>query len=118
MIEIKNVSGGQVQIADEVIAVIAGTATLEADGVVGLAGNFTDGLAAEILGKKNFAKGVRIEATDDQVVIEINMIVRFGCKVHEVSADVQRHVKNAVETMTGLTVSEVNLNVTGIQMER
>jgi len=118
MAEIKNIAGGQVQIADEVIAVIAGTAALEADGVVGLAGNFTDGLAAEVLGKKNFSKGVKIEVCESEVSVELNVAVRFGCKVHEVSAEVQRRVKNAVENMTGLNVTEVNLNVTGIQMER
>jgi len=110
-------SVGQIQIADEVISVIAGTAALEIDGVVAAPHTFAKDVA-EILGKKNLAKGVKVNVNGSEVKIDLNMIVKFGCKIQDVSAEVQRRVATAVETMTGLTVAEVNVNVSGVQPER
>ncbi len=119
MTELKtnNVNIGQIQIADEVIAIIAGTAALEVDGVVGMSGNFT-GDIAEILGKKNLSKGVKVVVEENEVKIDINMLIKFGFKIHEVCVEIQKRVKNAVETMTGLEASEVNVNVTAIHFEK
>lgn len=100
---------GQIQIADEVIAVIAGTAAMEVEGTVPLTG---------MLGKKNFGKGVRVQITENKAVIDMNLSVRFGCKIQDVSEEVQKNVKNAVETMTGLNVEEVNVNVTGVEFDK
>ncbi|MDR1530883.1 MAG: Asp23/Gls24 family envelope stress response protein [Clostridiales bacterium] len=114
MTEIKNGTGiGQIQIADEVIAVIAGTAALEIEGVAGMAGNIT-GDIAERLGRKNFSKGVKVEVKDESVTVELSLTVKFGCRVQEVSTEVQKRVKAAVETMTGLAVQDVNIIVSGI----
>ncbi len=118
MTEIKNDSGiGQIQIADEVIAVIAGTAALEIDGVAGMSGNLT-GDIAEIIGRKNLSKGVKVEVSDGSVTVSVNILVKFGFKVQEVSFSVQQRIKTAVETMTGLVAKEVNVYVSGVLMEK
>ena len=118
MTEIKNQSGaGQVQIADEVIAAIAGTAALEIDGIAGMAGNLP-GNIAEMLGQKNLAKGVKIEVSENSVTIDLHMTLKYGFKIQEVSVNVQKRVKTAVETMTGLTVSAVNVFVSSVHMEK
>jgi len=108
---------GSVQVAEEVIAIIAGTACMEVDGVVASEGNFTGNLV-EMLGKKNLAKGVRLTVDENNVSIELNIQVRFGFKIKEVSEEVQRRVKNAIETMIGLSAPEVNVNVTGVFFEK
>ncbi len=118
MTEIKNNSGiGQIQIADEVISVIAGTAALEIDGVAGMSGNFT-GDIAEILGRKNLSKGVKIEVSEYGVSVSINIIAKFGYKVQDVSLNVQKRVKTAIETMTGLEVICIDVYVSGVLIEK
>jgi len=108
---------GQIQIADEVIAVIAGTAALEIDGVVAAPNHFAYDVA-EILGRKNLSKGVKINVNGNEVSVELHMIVKFGYKVQDVAAAVQQRVTTAIETMVGLSVAEVNVNVSGVQMEK
>ena len=110
-------NAGQVQIADEVISVIAGMAALETEGVAGMAGNIP-GDIAEAFGVRNLSKGVKIEVSGENVTIDINLLVTFGQKIHEVSEDVQKRVKNAIETMTGLNASTVNINVTGVYVDK
>lgn len=118
MTEIKNNIGiGQIQIADEVIAVIAGTAALEIDGVAGMSGNFTGDLV-EKLGHKNLSKGIKIDVSGGNVTVGISIMAKFGYKIHELSTDVQKRVKTAIETMTGLTVAAVNVHITGIHHEK
>jgi len=108
---------GSVQVAEDVVAIIAGTAAMEVDGVVAADGNFT-GNIAEILGKKNLSKGVRLTVNENSVSVELNIQVRFGFKVKDVSEEVQKRVKTAIETMIGLSAPEVNVNVTGIYFDR
>ncbi len=108
---------GQVNIADDVISVIAGTATLKTDGVAGMAGNFA-GDIIEMLGKKNFSKGVSISIDEKNVQISLDIIVKFGTKIHEVALDVQKNVKTAVENMTGLNVVAVNINISSLAFEK
>ena len=119
MIELKTCpeGSGTVLVAEEVVAIIAGTAAMEVEGVSAAAGNFTGDLA-EILGKKNLSKGVRLTVNENVVVIDINIQVKFGYKIKEVSEEVQQKVKNAVETMVGLTTPEININVSGIYFEK
>jgi len=119
MIELKSsVEGaGAVLVADEVVSIIAGTAAMEVEGVSAAGGNFTGDLA-EILGKKNLAKGVRLTINDNVVTIDINIQVKFGYKIKEVSEEVQKKVKNAVETMIGLKTPEVNISVSGVVFEK
>lgn len=105
---------GKVHIADEVIAVIAGTATLEIEGVAGTVAPVTSDISG-ILGKKNLGKGVKVVVDAGEVEIEISISIKFGEKIHEVSETVQEKVKMAIETMTGLNVRQVNINVIGVK---
>jgi len=114
MSEIKNETCiGQVQISNDVVSTIAGTAALEVDGVYGMSGNIKGGLY-EIMGRKNLSKGVIVQVEDEEVSVEVNIVIKFGEKVHEVSKEVQSKIKTAIETMTGLTVVSVDINVLGI----
>lgn len=108
---------GQIQIADEVIAVIAATAALEVEGVVnatGAAGN----AFVEFFGKKSPARGVKVTSEDGDVALDVDVVVIFGTKVQVAAQEVQKKVKTAVETMTGLCVTEVNVCVVGIVKEK
>ena len=101
MTMIKSENGGTVRIADEVIAVIAGTAALEAEGVAQLAGST----------RKHRARGVQVQVKAQHVRLGIALSVKAGKKLQEVSREVQQRVKSAIETMTGLQVDEVNVSV-------
>ncbi|MDR1067024.1 MAG: Asp23/Gls24 family envelope stress response protein [Clostridiales bacterium] len=118
MAEIENKRDiGQIQISDEVIAAIGGTAALEIEGVAGMAGNFT-GDIAEKLGRKNMSKGVRVEVNDSVISLDIHIIVKFGCIIQDVAATVQKRVKTAVETMTGLSAPEINVFVSNVTFDK
>lgn len=118
MAEIKNGQNmGQIQIADDVLAIIAGTAALEVSGVYASHSVAARDVSARFA-KRNFAKGVKINTTDGMVSTEIAIVIRFGYKVHEVSEEVQSRVKLALETMVGMKVKEVNVSVIGLQAER
>ena len=107
---------GKVNISEDVVATISGTAAMEVDGVAGMSGNITD--IAELIGKKNFSKGVKVEAEGDVLHIEINLYVYAEYRIHQVSREVQEKVKVAVETMTGLNVSCVDVTVSGIIVDK
>ena len=107
---------GQVQIADEVIAVIAGLAATEVDGVQQLSGNITNEIVSK-LGMKNLSKGVKVSIDGEQVDVDLNLILQYGVSIPKTSKEVQEKVKGAIETMTGLTVNEVNIRIAGIQTE-
>ena len=112
----ENKSIGQIQIADEVIAIIAGTAACEIEGVY-MAGHYTDSLVS-LFGKKNLAKGVKVEVEDGLTTLELEIAVEYGVNIKKTAEDVQLKVKNAVETMTGLSVSAVNVDVAAIASEK
>lgn len=101
----------QVQIADEVLATIVSTATLEADGVAGFAPGTASDIAGRISRKKN-SRGVAIRVADNTVRVSVEIAVTGGVKIQDVAADVQHKIKNAVETMTGFIAGEVNVHVT------
>lgn len=107
---------GQVQIADEVIAVIAGLAATEVDGVQQMSGNITNEIVSK-LGMKNLSKGVKVSIDGEQVDVDLNLILQYGVSIPRTSKEVQEKVKGAIETMTGLTVNEVNIRIAGIQTE-
>ena len=104
---------GQIRIADDVIATIISMATLEVDGVAGMNGGVTSNIT-EMLGKKNLTKGVKLEIEGNQVTIEIYLIAYYGRRLPILANDVQNKVKEAVETMTGLEVISINVNVQGL----
>ncbi len=107
---------GNIHISEDVLAVIAAAAALEVEGVSALAANLGSDIA-ELLGKKNLAKGVRIQVTDDAVSVDISVMVKFGYTIPEVAKAVQEAVQSSVESMSSLTVTCVNVNVGGITLE-
>ena len=107
---------GEVRIADEVVAIIAGLAASEVKGVASMAGNATRDLIEKI-GVKSLSKGVKIEVEDQEVRVAMNVNLRYGFNVPETCSEVQDKVKTAIETMTGLTVTEVNIKIVNIVMD-
>ncbi len=108
---------GTVKISDDVIAIIAGVAATEVDGVAGMSGGITGGIT-EMLGMKNLSKGVKVEAGEKEAVIDLYIIVEYGSKIAELGKNVQENVKHTVETMTGLNVVEVNVNIQGVNIPK
>lgn len=106
---------GSVKIADEVVAIIAGLAATEVPGVAGMSGGLAGGIA-EMLGRKNLTRGVKVEVGERQAAIDLFIIVEYGVKIPEVAWRVQENVKKAIESMTGLDVVEVNINVQGVKI--
>lgn len=102
-----------IKIADDVIRCIAALAATDIDGVSGMAGNSTDEIVA-MLGRKTLDKGVKMNVNDDVVRLTVSVIVKYGCSIPDVSARIQDKVRSTIESMTGLNVSEVNVNVAGI----
>ena len=107
---------GNVYISEEVLAGISAAAALEIEGVSGLTANLGSDIA-ELLGKKSLAKGVSVKTEDDKVVVTLSILMAYGHTIPEVGKAVQEAVKNAVESMTGLEVSAVNVNVAGISLQ-
>ena len=106
---------GEVQIADEVVAAIAGIAVMEVDGVSSMAGTQAKELIAK-LGKKNLAKGVKVDILEGVATIDIALNLKYGMNIRKTIEKVQERVKTAVENMTGLTVADVNIRVAGVDM--
>lgn len=107
---------GNIHISEEVLAAIAAAAALEVEGVNSLAANLGSDIAS-LLGKKNLAKGVRVKMEDDRVEVELSILMGYGHTIPEVGKAIQESVKNAVESMTGLEVAAVNVNVGGIAFD-
>ncbi len=106
---------GTVNISDEVVAVMASLAATGVNGVAGMSGGVADGFA-ELLGKKSLSKGVKITKDGEKLVLDLSVVVEYGAKIPDVSWEVQDKVKSEIETMTGLLVSTVNVNVDGINV--
>lgn len=113
--KIKEDNLGQVHIADEVVAIIAGLAATEVEGVASMAGNITNELVSK-LGMKNLSKGVKVDVIEDIVDVEVSLNIAYGYSIPEVSAKVQERVKSAIETMTGLSVAIVNVRIATVDM--
>ena len=118
---------GTVQIADEVVAIIAGLAATEVDGVASMAGNITNELVSK-LGMKNLSKGVKIsvgadhvskvDVLDGVVCVDLALNLKYGYEIPATCKNVQEKVKTAIENMTGLEVSDVNVAIAGVNMEQ
>jgi len=106
-----------IKISNDVVAVIAGVAVSEVPGVYGMSGGFAGGISEVLKGKKNLAKGIKVEATEKSAKIDVNIIVEYGSRIPDVAYEIQNRVKKAVENMTGLKVTEVNVNVQGVNTE-
>ena len=107
---------GEVRIADEVVAIIAGLAATEVNGVDSMAGNITNELVGK-LGMKNLSKGVKVEVTEEHVSVNMALNLKYGDSIPDVCEKVQEKVKNAIENMTGLTVLDVNIKIAGVSLE-
>ncbi len=108
---------GVVKIADEVVSIIAGLAATEIEDVASMSGGIGGGIA-EVLGRRQFSKGVKVEVGEEETKIEIFIIVNYGARIPDVAWDIQEAVKKAVETMTGLRVVHVNIHVQGVHFPK
>ncbi|MDP4180695.1 MAG: Asp23/Gls24 family envelope stress response protein [Bacillota bacterium] len=108
---------GTVKITDEVVAIIAGIAAMEVPGVAGMSGGIA-GEIVEMLGRKNLSKGVKVEVGEKEAAIDLYIIIDYGCRIPDVSWDIQERVKKSVETMTGLDVIEVNIHIQGVNFDK
>ncbi len=107
--------GGTINIADEVIAVIAGMAASEVEGVAGMVGKLR-GELVELLGMKNLGKGIKVRVNEqEEITLDLAVIIEFDVSVQDVTAKIQNKVKSTVENMTGLTVAAVNVKVSGVE---
>lgn len=114
--KIKEDGLGEVQVAEEVVTIIAGLAATEVEGVCSMAGNITKDLVSR-LGMKNLAKGVRIEVEDEHITVYVAINIAYGYAIPEVSSKVQEKVKTAIENMTGLEVTSVNVRIIDVDMK-
>lgn len=106
-------NNGNVNISDEVVAVIASLAASETKGIAGMVSGVVGGIA-ELIGKKNLSKGVKITRDENKATIELSVIVEYGAKIPEVAWELQDKVKSEVESMTGLEVVAVNVSVDSV----
>ena len=105
-----------IQVADEVVCIVAGLAATEVEGVECMSGNITNELVSK-LGMKNLSKGVKVHVGENDVTVNLALNIKYGCEIPKVSAAVQDRVKTAIETMTGLEVSEVNIKIAGVNID-
>lgn len=108
---------GEVKIADDVVAVIAGYAATEVEGVSTMAGNVTNELMSKV-GVKNLSKGVKVMVADGSVRVDLVILVEYGYGIPAICKKVQEKVKTAIENMTGLQVVDVNIRIAGVDMEK
>lgn len=109
------VTNEEIQIADDVVAIIAGKSVSEVNGVAGMAGGFAGGITEVLSGKKNLSKGIKVDIEAKEVKIDVNIIVEYGVRIPDVAFEIQNRVKKAVEAMTGLNVLSVNVHVQGVK---
>lgn len=108
---------GAVQIADDVVAMIASLATTEVEGVSAMAGNITNELMSKV-GVKSLTKGVKVEILENNVTVDLAVTVEYGYNIPATCQKVQTKVKTAIENMTGLTVADVNIRIAGVNMQK
>ena len=118
--EVKKVNEAEVNginISEDVVVTIAGKATSEVKGVASMNGGIAGGLS-EMFGKKSFSKGVKVQITEKDAVIDLYIIVDYGTRIPDIAFEIQNRVKTAVENMTGLRVLEVNIHVQGVNLPK
>lgn len=111
--KMENNDVGSIRIADEVVGIIAGMAATEVSGVAGMSAGLVGGIA-EMLGKKNLSKGVKVEVGEREAAVDLYIIVEYGVRIPDIALRVQESVKKGIESMTGLDVVEVNVHVQGV----
>ena len=110
-------NNANIKSSDDVIAVIAGVAASEVQGVAEMSGGFAGGISEVLSGKKNLSKGIKVESGEKETKIDVNIIVEYGIRIPDVAFEIQNRVKKAVESMTGLKVVEVNVHIQGVSTE-
>ena len=113
--QIKSDATGDVNVSEEVVAIIAGLAATEVEGVSSMAGNITNEIVSR-LGMKNLSKGIMVEVLDGEIKVDVAINISFGYTIPDISTKVQDRVKSAVENMTGLTVAVVNVRIASVDM--
>ena len=114
--EVKEIEENGIKIADDVVATIAGKATLEVKGVYSMSGGFAGGIS-EVFGKKSYTKGIKVDNAEKGLKIDVNIIVEYGSRIPDVAYEIQNKVKKSIENMTGLNVEEVNVHIQGVNTE-
>ncbi len=114
---LENGNMGQVQIADEVVAIIAGLAATEVEGVASMAGNITNELVSK-MGKKSLSKGIRVKVEDGIVNVNVALNIAYGYSVPKTCKKVQEKVKAAIENMTGLEVEKVDIQIANVSISK
>lgn len=109
---------GVVKISDEVVGVIAGIAAIEIKGIIGMSANLVGGITQILGGKKNLSKGVKVSVGENSAAIDLFVVVEYGVKIPEIALQVQENVRKAVESMTGLNVSAVNIHVQNVMIPK
>ena len=112
---IKSDQPGEVKIADEVVAIIAGLATTEVEGVSSMAGNITNEIVSR-LGMKSLSTGIQVEVSDNEVMVDVAINIAYGYSIPDVSTKVQEKVKTTIESMTGLEVAKINVRIASVDM--
>ena len=115
-IQVNEIEGNGIKIADDVVATIAGKAASEVTGVYSMSGGFAGGIS-EVFGKKSYTKGIKVDNLEKELKIDVNIIVEYGARIPDVAYEIQNRVKKAIENMTGLNVAEVNVHVHGVNTE-
>ena len=114
-LKIKEDQTGEIRVADDVVSIIAGLAATEVEGVGSMAGNITNEIVAKT-GIKNLSKGVHVDVMDGIVTVDLNLNIKYGYAIPEVSKNVQERVGSAIETMTGLEVGTINVRIASVDM--
>ncbi|ADK14179.1 MULTISPECIES: Asp23/Gls24 family envelope stress response protein [Clostridium] len=109
---------GIVKISDEVVGVIAGLATTEIKGIVGMSASLVGGITQILTGKKNLSKGVKVSVGENSAAIDLYVVVEYGVRIPDVALKVQENVKRAVQSMTGLDVSAINIHVQNVMIPK
>lgn len=117
-VNVNEIDMGIVKISDEVVGVIAGLATTEINGIVGMSASLVGGITQILSGKKNLSKGVKVTVGENSAAIDLYVVVEYGVRIPDVALEVQENVKKAVESMTGLIVSAVNIHVQNVMIPR
>lgn len=117
-VDAANNHGGKIVFASDVIATIANLAATEIEGVDSMSSTVVEGISGMLSSKKGLTRGVKVEASDESATVTLNLVVKYGYKIHEICEKVQLNVKNSIETMTGLTVHAVNISVQSIAFEK
>lgn len=115
--DVGEIEGGKIIFAPDVIATISTLAATEVEGVESMSGTVVDGITG-MLSKKSLTKGIRVDLSEQGATIDMSVVIRYGYKIHEVAANIQKKVKSTLETMTGLSVTAINVTVASISFEK